>query len=193
MTRRTRWIALVALTLALLAPVALLQADPAAQPTNGAAGNGGAVVTTPPAGATNTPAANTPGGTAVGNGANAGGGGNAADNATGNGASNGAGVGKQAQPDYTTYLLYGMIALIVLMFFMQSRGRKKQEAQRREMLSNLKKGDKITTTSGIIGTLIELREDEIVLKVDETNNVRMRFLRGAIMNVGDKPLDQTKK
>jgi preprotein translocase subunit YajC len=80
--------------------------------------------------------------------------------------------------------LLGMMALIMLMFWWTSRGKKKQEQKHRDMLSALKKGDKITTIGGIIGTVIEVRDDEVVVKVDETNNVRMRFIRGAIRDVG---------
>ena len=53
------------------------------------------------------------------------------------------------------------------------------------MLAALSKGDKVTSIGGICGTVIEAREDEIVVKVDETNNVRMRFARWAIRGVGD--------
>ena len=81
--------------------------------------------------------------------------------------------------------LFGiLLGGVVLMWLWMGRGRRKQQAQRKEMLSNLKKGDKITTIGGIIGTVIEAKPTEITVKVDETNNVRMKFTRGAIHNVG---------
>ena len=52
------------------------------------------------------------------------------------------------------------------------------------MLSSLKKGDKVTSIGGIVGSVIEIREDEITVKIDETNNVRMKFARWAIRGVG---------
>jgi len=78
-----------------------------------------------------------------------------------------------------------MIGALLLMFFMSSRGRKKRTKKRQEMLASLKKGAKITTIGGIVGTVMEVREDEVTVKVDEQNNVRMRFVRGAIQGVGD--------
>ncbi len=78
-------------------------------------------------------------------------------------------------------LLGGMILLFVL----NSRTRKKQEQKRQEMLGSLKKGDKVTSIGGIVGTVIEVRDDEVVVKVDEQNNVRMRFARWAIRGVGE--------
>jgi len=82
-------------------------------------------------------------------------------------------------------MLLVMLGALVLMFVFSSRGRKKREAKRRDMLASLSKGDKITTIGGIVGTVIEVREDEITVKVDETNNVRMRFARWAIRGVGE--------
>jgi preprotein translocase subunit YajC len=53
------------------------------------------------------------------------------------------------------------------------------------MLSSLRKGDKITTIGGVVGTVMEVRDDEITVKVDESGNVRMKFARWAIRGVGD--------
>ena len=73
----------------------------------------------------------------------------------------------------------------MLMWIFMGRGRRKQAARQKKMLAELKKGDKITSIGGIIGTIIEVREDEITVKVDETNNIRMKFTRSAIRGVGD--------
>ena len=108
MTRRTRWIALVALTLALLAPTALLQALPTDTPTSGATGGGATVV---PAG----PNAEKPATGDVHKDAKA------ATQPDGNKADPNGG-----QSPFSSPLLIGMVALIAVMFFMQSRGRKKQ-------------------------------------------------------------------
>ena len=53
------------------------------------------------------------------------------------------------------------------------------------MLAALKKGDKVTSIGGIVGTIMDVREDEVVVKVDENNNVRMRFARWAVRGTGD--------
>ena len=81
-------------------------------------------------------------------------------------------------------MLFIMIGVFVLMYFLMSRGKRKQEKKRKSMLSELKKGDKITTIGGVVGTVIEVKEDEVTVKVDETNNIRMKFARWAIRGVG---------
>ncbi len=87
---------------------------------------------------------------------------------------------------FDQYGLYVMLGGVVLMYVWMGRGRRKKEGQRRNMLSELKKGDKISTIGGIVGTVIEVRDDEVTVKVDETNNIRMKFLRRAIHGVGDE-------
>ncbi len=81
------------------------------------------------------------------------------------------------------FLVIGGVLLLFL--FWMSRGRKKQEQKRREMLSSLRKGDKVTTIGGIIGTIVDVKGKEVTLKVDESANVRMRFTIGAVHRVGD--------
>ena len=107
-------------------------------------------------------------------------------NGDGNGAPGPGGGSNQAPASpFGNWFLPVMIGALLLMFFMSSRGRKKRTKKRQEMLASLKKGAKITTIGGIVGTVMEVREDEITVKVDEQNNVRMRFLRSAIQGVGD--------
>lgn len=79
-----------------------------------------------------------------------------------------------------------MIGVFVLMYIWMGRGRKKREAKRKSMLAALKKGDKVTSIGGVVGIVVEVRDDEVILKVDENNNIRMRFARWAIRGVGDQ-------
>jgi preprotein translocase subunit YajC len=92
-------------------------------------------------------------------------------------------------------ILYVMIGGVVLLYIFMSRGRKKQEQKQKQMLASLKKGDKITTIGGIVGTAVEVRDDEVIVKVDESSNTRMKFARWAIRGIGeasktDNPADK---
>jgi preprotein translocase subunit YajC len=60
---------------------------------------------------------------------------------------------------------------------------RKQEKKRRSLLSSVKKYDKVVTVGGIIGTVVELRDDEVVLKVDDHSSTKIRFTRSAIQTV----------
>jgi len=78
-----------------------------------------------------------------------------------------------------------LIGGFLLMYLWMGRSKKKQARKRQEMLESLKKGDKVTSIGGVVGTVIEVRDDEVTVKVDENNNVRMKFARWAIRGVGD--------
>lgn len=80
------------------------------------------------------------------------------------------------------FLMIGMMVLIVLMSAMSGR---KERKRRAALLANLKKHDKVQTIGGIIGTIVELRKEDVVLRVDENSNVRIRFARSAITGVVD--------
>jgi len=73
-----------------------------------------------------------------------------------------------------------------LLYIWMGRGRKKEQRRREQMLASLKKNDKVTTIGGIVGTVVEVRNDEITVKVDESSNVRMKFARWAIRGVGEQ-------
>ena len=47
----------------------------------------------------------------------------------------------------------------------------------------LKRGDRVQTIGGILGTVVETRDGEVLLKVDEGNNTKIRFSRNAIHRV----------
>ena len=73
-----------------------------------------------------------------------------------------------------------MFLMMWVLFILPQRREKKKAA---ELLASLKKGDRVQTIGGIRGTIAELREGEVVLKVDETNNTRVTFVRSAIQGV----------
>lgn len=78
-----------------------------------------------------------------------------------------------------------LLLIIFAFYFLMIRPQQKREAKKKEMLSNLKKGDKAVTASGIIGTVHKVvSDDEVSLEIAE--GVRIRILKGAITNLLDK-------
>jgi len=87
---------------------------------------------------------------------------------------------------------YIAVFLLILYVFMIS-GKKKQESTRKSMLDQLKKGDRIQTIGGILGTVIEARDDEVLVKVDESSNTKIRFTRSAIHRVIEADKEKSAK
>ena len=104
----------------------------------------------------------------------------AASQATGG---SGAGGTSAAPPDTFGRFLLPMILAIGVFYFFLFRGQKKERQKVQDMLGNLKRNDRVQTIGGILGTVVDVRDNEVILKVDETNNVKMRFNRGAIKEV----------
>lgn len=48
------------------------------------------------------------------------------------------------------------------------------------MVASLQRNDRVRTIGGILGTVVDVRDDEIVLKVDESNNTKIRISPNAI-------------
>lgn len=81
--------------------------------------------------------------------------------------------------------MIALLGVMFLLFFWMGRKPKKEQQRRQEMLANMKKGDKVTTIGGIIGTVLDIRDDEVVVKIDEASNTKMRFVKSAINRVGE--------
>lgn len=84
-------------------------------------------------------------------------------------------------PDYST--LYMVVLFIVVMWVLILLPQRREKKKHAEMLGALKKGDRVHTVGGVLGTVVDVRDHEVVLKVDEANNTRMRFTRAAIQGV----------
>jgi len=76
-----------------------------------------------------------------------------------------------------------LIVIFIVMYFFLMRGPKKKQQKHTQMVKSLQKNDKVQTIGGIIGTVMEVRENEVILKIDETSNTRIKMSKGAIGSV----------
>ena len=58
-----------------------------------------------------------------------------------------------------------IVVMIAIFYFLLYRPQKKQLNRRRAMLDNLKKGDQVITIGGIYGTIVELGDTSLKLKI----------------------------
>lgn len=72
-------------------------------------------------------------------------------------------------------------AIFAIFYFMIIRPQQKKAKEREKLLSNLKKGDKVVTSSGLHATIAGL--DEKTCLLDAGNNIKLKFERSAIANV----------
>ncbi|MBO4369310.1 MAG: preprotein translocase subunit YajC [Desulfovibrio sp.] len=72
------------------------------------------------------------------------------------------------------------ILMFVIFWFLLIRPQQKRAKAHRQMLDNLKRGDKIITQSGLLGTILELDKEELLLECGEA---KLRMSRAAIGGV----------
>ncbi|MBW8015612.1 MAG: preprotein translocase subunit YajC [Planctomycetes bacterium] len=86
-------------------------------------------------------------------------------------------------PFYKQPQLLMLVGMFVIMYFLLIKGPKKKKQRHTQMVKAIQKNARIQTIGGIIGTVIEIKENEIVIKIDESNNTKMRISKGAVSTV----------
>ena len=72
-----------------------------------------------------------------------------------------------------------MVAMIGIFYFMLIRPENKRKKEAEQMRSSVKKGDKITTIGGIIGTVVDVKENNIVIETS-ADQVRIEVAKWAL-------------
>ena len=83
---------------------------------------------------------------------------------------------------WTTFITFGVIILIF--YFLIIRPQRKRDKEAKDMLAAIKKGDKVVTIGGIRGTVAVVKDNTVILKVDD--NTRIEFSKGAISQILNK-------
>ena len=85
-----------------------------------------------------------------------------------------------------------LILIFVVFYFLLIRPQQRKVKQHKEMLSNLKRGDKIVTSGGIIGTINKVADNrELTLEVAE--NVEIKIASGMVADLYSLPEVQKKE
>lgn len=74
------------------------------------------------------------------------------------------------------------VVFIAAMYFLMIAPNQKKQKAWQEMLAGLKAGDKITTTGGMRGTILQVKDDVIVLKLPP-DNLKVEVVKSAIASV----------
>jgi preprotein translocase subunit YajC len=74
-----------------------------------------------------------------------------------------------------------LVAIIAIFYFLIIRPQNKKQKETQKMLSAIKKGDKVVTIGGVHGTIQNVKESSVIVRVDE--NVKLEFSRSAISSV----------
>ena len=79
-----------------------------------------------------------------------------------------------------TTMLIMMVGLFAVMYFMVIRPENKKKKEQEALRNSLHKGDKITTIGGIMGKIVDIKDDKIILEIGE-DQVRLEMQKWAVM------------
>ena len=92
-------------------------------------------------------------------------------------------AGAAAEPNLLVTFL-PLIAIFAIFYFLMIRPQQRKMKVHREMVANLRRGDKVVTAGGFIGTVAKVHDDE--LEVEIAKDVKVRVVRGTITEVVNK-------
>jgi len=92
------------------------------------------------------------------------------------GAAGAAGGGSSSWP-----MLVVMPLIILVFYFLVMRPQNKKQKEAKKMLEGLRKGDRIVTIGGLRGTVVSVKDDAVVLKVDD--NTKLEYSKSAVATV----------
>ena len=90
-------------------------------------------------------------------------------------------IAKQGNP--MMQFLPLMIIMFAVMYFLIIRPQKTKEKKRLEMISNIRKQDRIVTVGGVHGVVVSVKENEIIVRVDDTKDVKLKIDKSAVTSV----------
>ena len=72
-----------------------------------------------------------------------------------------------------------IVAMLAIFYFMLIRPENKRKKEAEQTRNSVKKGDEITTIGGIVGTVVDVKEDKLVIETS-ADQVRIELMKWAI-------------
>lgn len=83
-----------------------------------------------------------------------------------------------------------MVLIIVVFYFFMIRPQMKKAKDQKKFIEELKKGDKVITSAGIHGRIVDMNETSFLIEVE--SGTKIRFDKSAISLDASKALNSTK-
>lgn len=80
--------------------------------------------------------------------------------------------------------LIAIILIFAVFYFLLIRPQKKAQDEHRKMLASLKKNDEVITAGGIHGTIANVKDTTVTLKVDD--NVKVEIQKSSVTSIKRK-------
>ena len=91
----------------------------------------------------------------------------------------------QQTPTQSLWMLLGPALLVFMLFYAMSSQRKRTK-QQEQLLKTLKSGDKVSTTSGIIGTIVTVKDRSVSIRSEDS---KLEVLKSSVTEVLERKAD----
>jgi len=76
--------------------------------------------------------------------------------------------------------LVPFVLIIVVFFWLMSRSQKKREREYQQMLDSIKPKDDVVTRGGIHGRVVQVKDDEFVLRIDPEKDIKITIAKSGV-------------
>ena len=84
----------------------------------------------------------------------------------------------QAQAANPIVSLFPLILIFVIFYFLLIRPQRAKEKEHQKMLQNLNKNDEVVTSAGIHGTVVNVKDKSVILRIDD--NVKIELEKNSV-------------
>lgn len=77
--------------------------------------------------------------------------------------------------------LFPLVLIFVIFYFLIIRPQKQKEKEHKNMVAGLQKNDEVVTSSGIHGTIVNVKDKTVTLRIDD--NVKVEFEKSCVVFV----------
>jgi preprotein translocase subunit YajC len=93
-------------------------------------------------------------------------------------------AGPAGQPSILTTMM-PLVFIFVIFYFLLIRPQQKKAKEHERLISSVKTGDQVVTNAGIHGTVANVKDKTLIIKI--ADNVKVEFDRGAVAAVVKSP------
>lgn len=97
--------------------------------------------------------------------------------------------GTQPNPNAQMMQTFGMLIIMGFIFyFLLIRPQQKKAKEHAALMKTIRSGDKVTTTSGIIGVVVSIKEKSVAIRSADT---KLEILKSAVAEINEKAGEST--
>ena len=82
--------------------------------------------------------------------------------------------------------LLPIVFVMVIFYFLLIRPQQKRAKKHKEMLAGMRRGDKIVTSGGLVGTIVKVTDDSDTVDVEIAKDVKVQIVRSMVADIKGK-------